>query len=208
MKAPLYNQEGKEIDTITLPEEVFAVEPSPDLIHRVAVSHMSNKRQGTAKTKTREEVRGGGRKPWRQKGTGRARHGSIRSPIWKGGGVVFGPSPEKIYAKKVTRKMKRKALAMVLSAKAKENLIYFLDDLKFEPKTKNVYRILQNLFLQKGSGVVVFPQYDKMAVRACRNIAKVAPIQAKDLNVLDLLSYKYIAMPKDSIQVIKDTFFQ
>ena len=209
MKLPLYNQQGKKIDEILLPKEIFEVPMNPDLVHQVVVCQIANRRQKIAKTKDRSEVRGGGRKPWRQKGTGRARHGSIRSPIWRKGGVTFGPTGREVFKKIIPKKMRRKALFMVLSAKAKENLIFVLDNLKIEkPKTKFMIEILDKLFLKKGSGLLVLPKIDKNIILASRNISKIDPIQAKDLNALDLLNYKYIIMPKEAIEVIKETFIK
>ena len=202
-----YNQKGEEIGETELPKEIFEVALNSDLVYQVVLSQKSNQRQISAKTKDRSEVRGGGKKPWRQKGTGRARHGSIRSPIWKGGGVTFGPTTEKVFKKIIPKKMRRKALFMVLSAKAKENLIFILDKLEIEkPKTKSMIDILNKLFLKKGSGLVVLPKIDKNIILASRNIPKTDTIQAKDLNVLDLLNYKYLLMPKEAIEVIKETF--
>lgn len=209
MKIPVYNQKGEEVSTTLLPKEIFEVQMNPDLVHQVVLAQMSARRKPIAKTKDRSEVRGGGRKPWRQKGTGRARHGSIRSPLWKGGGVTFGPRPEKVYKKKINKKMRRKALFMVLSAKAKEKLILILDNLKIEKlKTKLMVEILNKFFLGKGSGLVILAEKDDTIIKATRNIAKAQPILAKDLNVLDLLSYKYLLMPKGAIKVIKETFFK
>ena len=208
MKISVYNQKGKEIATTLLPKEIFDVKMNPDLVHQVVQSQMANRRQKTAKFKDRAEVRGGGRKPWRQKGTGRARHGSIRSPIWRGGGVTFGPTAEKVFTKKIPKKMKRKALFMVLSAKAKEGVILILDGLKIEkPKTKVMAEIFKKLFLDKGTGLIILPQKDENILKSARNISKTKTILAKDLNVLDLLSYKYLIMPKESIKVIKETFY-
>ena len=202
-----YNQKGEKIGEVKLPKEIFEVQMSPDLVHQVVVSQMANRRRKIAKAKDRSEVRGGGKKPWRQKGTGRARHGSIRSPIWKGGGVTFGPRTERVFKKIIPKKMRRKALFMVLSAKAKENLVLVLDELKLEKtKTKLMLEILNKLFLKKGSGLVVLDKKDDKIILSARNIPKVATLQAKDLNVLDLLSYKYVLMPKEAIKVIKETF--
>jgi len=192
-----------------LPKEIFEVALNSDLVHQVVLSQISNRRRKIAKTKDRSEVRGGGRKPWRQKGTGRARHGSIRSPIWKGGGVTFGPTTEKVFKKIIPKKMRKKALFMVLSVKAKENFIFILDKLEIKnSKTKSMIEILNKLFLKKGSGLVVLPKIDKNLILASRNISKVNAIQAKDLNVLDLLNYKYLVMPKEAIEVIKETFLK
>jgi len=209
MKTTIYNQEGKGIGTTILPKEIFDVKINSDLVHQVVVSQMAIRRKVVAHTKTRAEVRGGGKKPWRQKGTGRARAGSIRSPIWRGGGVTFGPTTEKVFKKRIPKKMRRKALFMVLSAKAKENLLLVLDNLKIEkPKTKLMKEILDKLFLKKGSGLVVLPRMDKDIIKAVNNIPRVSTVQAKDLNVLDLLCYKYIMMPKEAIKVIKEAFLK
>jgi len=209
MIVKVYNQKGEEVGEARLPKEIFEVKMNPDLVHQVAVSQMANRRQKTAKTKTRSEVRGGGRKPWRQKGTGRARAGSIRSPIWRGGGVTFGPTTEKVFKKRVPKKMRRKALFMVLSAKAKENLLLVLNKLEIEkPKTKAMAEILNKLFLKKGSSLIVLPQMDKNIIKATRNIPKAKTIQAKDLSVLNLLSYKYVMLPREAIKIIKDTFLE
>jgi len=147
-----YNQKGEEIGKTELPKEIFEVGLNSDLVYQVVLSQTANRRQVLAKTKDRSEVRGGGRKPWRQKGTGRARHGSIRSPIWKGGGVTFGPTTEKVFKKIIPKKMRRKALFMVLSAKAKENLILVLDKLEIEkPKTKSMIDIFEKRLWFGGS---------------------------------------------------------
>jgi len=209
MKVQVYNQKGEKISEALLPKEIFDIKMNSDLVHQVVLSQTANRRQKTAKTKDRSEVRGGGRKPWRQKGTGRARVGSTRSPIWRGGGVTFGPRTEKVFKKRIPKKMKRKALFMVLSAKTKENLLLVLDNLKIEkPKTKSMVEILNKLFLKKGSGLVVLPQMNKNIIKSTRNIPKVEVMQAKDLNVLDLLSYKYVMIPKEAIKKIKDTFLK
>ncbi len=209
MIVKVLNQKGKEVGEARLPKEIFEVKMNPDLVHQVVLVQMANRRQISAKVKTRAEVRGGGRKPWRQKGTGRARVGSIRSPIWRGGGVTFGPTTEKVFKKKISKKMRRKALFMVLSAKAKENLLLVLDKLEIEKaKTRAMAEILNKLFLKKGSGLVVLLQKDENIIKATRNIPKTATMQAKDLNVLDLLSYKYLVMPREAIKIIKDTFLK
>ncbi len=209
MKYPLFNQNGEKLKEIELPDEIFGLKINPDLVWQVVVSQMANRRQGTAHTKDRGEVRGGGRKPWRQKGLGRARHGSIRSPLWKGGGVVFGPRKEKVYKKKIPKKMKRKALLMVLSGKAKENLLFVLDDLKIEkPKTKLMREILEKFPCDQKSTLIVLPNYDKNIILSARNLPKVKTMEAKDLNALDLLSFKYLLLPQKAIKVIKETFLK
>lgn len=216
MKASVYNQQGEKVEEMELPKEIFGRELNPDLVHQVIVSQRANRRQISAHTKTRADVRGGGKKPWRQKGTGRARHGSIRSPIWRGGGVTFGPRKEKIFKKKIPKKMKRKALLMVLSKKFKDNLLIFLDKLKLEKaKTKLIIEIIkaqsQNLkdkTKKRKSFLLVLPKIDKKVILATNNIPKTATIQAKDLNCLDLLNFQYLIMPKDSIKVIEETFIK
>jgi large subunit ribosomal protein L4 len=209
MKVIIYNQKGEKTEeSINLPNEIFDVKMNSDLVHQVAISQMGNRRRIIAKTKNRSEVRGGGRKPWRQKGTGRARHGSIRSPIWRHGGVTFGPTTEVVFKKDLSKKMRRKALFMVLTAKAKKDNLIILDDLKIEePKTKLMEKILEKL-RTKGSKLVILPKKDDALIRATRNIAEAKVELAQNLNVLDLLSFKYLILPKDSIKVIKETFFK
>jgi large subunit ribosomal protein L4 len=217
MKTSVYNKEGQEVEKIVLPEEIFNIKINSDLVYQVAVSQMANRRISIAHTKDRSEVSGGGKKPWRQKGTGRARHGSIRSPIWKGGGVTFGPRKERVFEKKIPKKMTRKALFMVLSEKAKKNLLIVLDELNFSTnKTKQMVYLLNKLPLNKKenskdnkiTALILLPSMDKKVILASRNIEGVETIQAKDINVLDLLSFKYIIMPKESIKVIKETFLK
>ena len=214
LELPVYDLTGQKISKERLVPEIFGLEINPDLIYQVVVSQMANRRQGTAHTKDRGEVRGGGRKPWRQKGTGRARHGSIRSPLWRGGGVTFGPRKERVFKKIIPKKIKRKALFMVLSGKLKNDLLILLDELKIEkPKTKLLFEIIEKLRskidnFKKGSILIVLPEMDSNIILASRNIPKVGTIQAKDINALDLLSFKYLILPKRSIEVIKETFLK
>jgi large subunit ribosomal protein L4 len=207
MLVKCYAQTGKVVSQTRLPSEIFGVKINPDLVHRVAVSQTANRRRLIAHAKDRSEVRGGGKKPWRQKGTGRARHGSIRSPIWRGGGVTFGPTKERVFKKKINKKMRRKALLMVLSAKAKNNLLVLLDKIKLEkPKTKLMAEVLGKLPCKEKSTLVVLPGMDKNLILALRNLPDTETVQAKDLNALDLLNFKYLVMPKESVKIIKDTF--
>lgn len=229
MKIDIYNQIGEKIGQTKLPSEIFNVKLNSDLVHQVVVSQMANRRQGTAQVKDRGDVRGGGKKPWRQKGTGRARHGSIRSPIWKGGGVTFGPNKEKNYKRIIPKKIRRKALFMVLSEKVKNGLVWLLDRLELEEaktremakilKTQNAKRKVQNNsvnfkdkkkkeFKKSESVLIVLPRMDEKIIRAAKNIPKIATIQAKDLNCLDLLNYKYLLMPEQSIDILKTTFLE
>ncbi len=207
MKYPVYNKEGKEAGEVVLPKEIFEVKLNADLVHQIVVSQMGNKRQISAHTKTRSEVSGSGKKPWRQKGTGRARHGSIRSPLWKGGGVTFGPRNDKIYEREVPKKMRRKALFMVLSQKAKEKNLIVLDKLEIEtPKTKIVVKSLSKLPCKNQSLLIALPKYDKNTFLSARNIKKTGISEARNLNIVDLMTYKYLLMTKDSIKTIKTTF--
>lgn len=212
MKQVIYNQKGEEVGKVELPADIFGLELNKDLVHQVVVAQMSNARKVIAHTKDRSERRGGGRKPWRQKGTGRARHGSIRSPIWRGGGISFGPTKEKVFTKKINKKMKQKALFMALSSKIKDKEMVLLDKLEMkEAKTKSMTEILNNLKnkLKKDltkSVLIVLPKTDLKVIRANNNIAKTKTIRADSLNVLDILNYKYFLMIQDSIDVIKETY--
>ena len=209
MKIDTYNQNGEKIGQTLLPKEIFDVPVNSDLVWQVVVSQAANKRLPWAHTKDRSEVSGGVRKPWAQKGLGRARHGSIRSPLWRHGGITFGPRKEKIFKKKIPKKMKRKALFMVLSQKVKDDELILVDKLKVEkPKTKKFFEILKKFPLKKINTLIALPKLDKNLILAARNIPKVQTILAKDLNCLDLLSFKYLIMPKDSIKVIKETFLK
>ena len=192
-----------------LPKEVFDVPLNNDLLSQTVISYLANKRRKTAQTKDRSEVRGGGRKPWRQKGTGRARHGSIRSPLWRGGGVTFGPRIEKVFSRDIPKKARRKSLFMVLTSRAEEKDILFLDKLEIEKsKTKYFAEILNKLLPERKSVLIILAEEDKNLVRAGRNIAGVKIILAKDLNALDLLSYKKVIMLKDAIKAIEETFLK
>lgn len=207
MKAPVYNQEGKQIDEIVLPDAVFGVAFSKDLVHQVAVSQLANQRQASAHTKDRSEVSGGGRKPWRQKGTGRARHGSTRSPIWKGGGVTFGPRAEKGYEKNIPVPMRRKALCMVLSEKARRDKLVVLDSLRLEkPNTKLFASLFLRLPCAGKKALLALPAMDSAILLSARNYANAQAMQAKDLNPADLLRFPYLVLPKESIDIIVKTF--
>jgi len=208
----IYNQEGKEVGKAKLPAEIFNLPMNKDLVHQVMVAQTANARQVLAHTKDRSERRGGGAKPWRQKGTGRARHGSIRSPIWRGGGVTFGPTKERVFAKKINKKMKRKALLIVLSSKVKDKEMVLLDKLELvQAKTKQMMEVFNNLKtkikkdLTKGT-LIVLPASDQKIIRAIKNIPKIKTIRADSLNVSDILSYRYLLMPQEAIEVIKKTY--
>jgi len=214
MKETIYNQKGEEVGKADLPAEVFELEINQDLVHQAVVAQMANSRKVVAHTKDRSEKRGGGRKPWRQKGTGRARHGSIRSPIWRGGGVTFGPTKERNFSKKINKKMKRKALFMALTSKAKDKELVLIDNLELtEGKTKKMTQVLESLSkkikkeFNKGT-LIVLPEKDEKISRASRNIPKIKVIRADNLNVLSVLSHQYLMIltPQDAIKVIRETY--
>jgi len=210
MKQAIYNQEGEKTGELDLPQDVFGLETNTDLLHQVISVYLSNKRRGTAHTKNRAEVSGGGRKPWRQKGTGRARHGSTRSPIWVGGGVAFGPRKEKKYSRKNPKKMKKKALAVALSAKVKNKQIILIKDLNLEmAKTRILNKIIENLkenidIFEKGKILILLSQKDENVSRAARNLPGVKVRDAINVNALDILSAKYVLLTQEAIDLIKN----
>lgn len=207
MKTDIYNQNGEVTGSATLPKEIFDVKFNADLVHQVSVSLSANKRQISAHTKTRGEVRGGGKKPWKQKSTGRARHGSSRSPIWKGGGITHGPRTDRIFAKDIPIKMRRKALFMVLSEKARNKCLVILDEIKLEKgKTKEMANSLMKLPCKNAGTLVALPNYDKKIFMATRNIKKTYVEDARNINVLQLLTSKYLLLTKESIKTIENTF--
>lgn len=191
-----------------MPKRIFDTNINMSLVHQAVVAQASNVRQVSADVKTRAEVRGGGRKPWRQKGTGRARHGSSRSPIWRGGGITFGPTSERNYSKKINKKMKQKALSMVLAQKAKDEELIVLDELNLsEPKTKEINLILKNIFKTEkakpvSSVLIVATDQDKKIARASRNINKVTVAKPGSLNILDLVNSKYAVLTKEAVESI------
>jgi len=202
MQVPVYNIQGEQVSETELRDDIFAAPVNEALMHQALVRQLANARLGTHKTKTRGEVRGGGRKPWRQKGTGRARQGSTRAPHWRGGGSVFGPTPRS-YTQKMPRKMRRQALRSALSVKASGSQVKVLDALEMaEPKTKDLLRILESLGV--GSSVLILlPQSDQVVLRSVHNLPKVRTLVAQYLNVRDLLQYDYILMPLASLEVIE-----
>jgi large subunit ribosomal protein L4 len=216
MEAKIYNQEGKEAGKITLQESVFGVPWNADLVHQVVVSMQSNAREAIAHTKTRGEVRGGGKKPWKQKGTGRARHGSTRSPIWVGGGVAHGPRNDKNFSRKVNKKMKAKALYVILSKKYKDGEVLFVDDIALSvPKAAQAREIISNLGGVKGyeklsgkrknAAFIGLLKNDANVAKSFGNFGNVEVDELRNLNPLTALQYKYlvIANPKESLKVIE-----
>lgn len=209
MTTALYNQSGEEIGKVELPDWVFNVKVNPDLVHQAVLAQLANERRPLAHAKGRGEVRGGGKKPWRQKGTGRARHGSIRSPIWKGGGVTHGPLKEKDYSKKLNKKSKQKALFMVLSSKVRDGELKVVDSIEMaEAKTKTMKGILENILAGKGSVLLVQPDSNQKLVKASRNLSFAKTTRADSLNVKDLLERKFLVLMKDSIPVIEKTYLK
>ncbi len=212
MESIIYNQDGKETGKMTLPESVFGVSWNPDIVHQVSQSMLSNRRQGSAHTKTRGEVSGGGKKPWKQKGTGRARHGSTRSPIWVGGGVAHGPRNDKNYDRKINRELKKKALYIALSKKLKEGEILLLNGLVMpEIKSKDAKDVLMSLSKIKGyasiaksknAAFIALPGKDKHVEKSFQNFGNLSVGEARNLNLLDVLTYKYIviANPEESLK--------
>jgi len=216
MQTTTYNQKGEESGKIEIPKNIFGLKWNDDLVHQVVVSMQSNKRAPIAHAKGRGEVSGGGKKPWRQKGTGRARHGSSRSPIWKGGGATHGPLSEKNYTKKINKKMKQKALFVALSRKLHDNEILFLDKVNLDKtKTKDAVGVLSSLSKIKGfeklttkkrnTAIVTMPAKDANTALSFRNIAGIGVGEIKNLNVLDILSSKYLIIldTKDSVGVLE-----
>lgn len=208
----VYNQQGEKIGQMELPAKIFGAPINLDLVHQAVMAQMANVRQVLAHTKDRSEVRGGGRKPWRQKGTGRARHGSIRSPIWRGGGVTFGPTKQRVFAKKINQKMKQQALLMGLSSKLRDQELILLDKLELtEAKTKQMAGIINNLKTKLGKDLnkgvlIVLAKPDCLITRASRNIPKIKTLIADSLNIKDVLSFKYLLLLQGAIKIIEKTY--
>jgi len=200
----VYNMEGKEVGTIELNDAVFGAQVNEHLVHMAVVQQLANNRQGTQKAKTRAEVSGGGIKPWRQKGTGHARQGSIRAPQWKGGGVVFAPVPRD-YSFKMNRKEKQAALKSVLTDKVQGGNLIVLDELKFdEIKTKNFVNVMNNLKVV--SGLVVLADNDKNVVMSARNVENVNTSLVNAINVYDILNAKTLVLTKDAVSKIEEVY--
>ena len=213
MEATVYNSQGKETSKVTLPEAVFGLKWNGDLVSQVFNSMNTNARTNVAHTKDRSDVRGGGKKPWAQKGTGRARHGSSRSPIWVGGGVTFGPRNHKNFSRKVNKKMKAKALFTILSKKFEDNEIIFVDALNFkEPKTKEAKKVIEGLSTIKGfedlrtkrnnKAVIAIETNDIMAKKSFSNYSNVFTDEVRNINPVKLLKYKYLIIenPEKSLE--------
>lgn len=204
-KVPVLDMEGKQVGEIELADSIFGIEPNNHVLHEAVVMQLASQRRGTHDVKNRSEVRGGGRKPWRQKGTGRARQGSIRAPQWVGGGTVFGPTPRS-YAYKLPKKVRRLALKSALSTKVNENSIIVLDSLNFDaPKTKEMARVLANVNATKKALVVGLDANSNAALSA-RNIPGVKFVAANGINVYDLLNHDSLVITKDAVAKVEEVF--
>ncbi|MBP5592990.1 MAG: 50S ribosomal protein L4 [Clostridia bacterium] len=200
----VFNQAGQEVEEINLDDAVFGAEVNVPLIHQVATAQLVNQRQGTKSTLTRTEVAGGGRKPWRQKGTGNARQGSIRAPQWKHGGVVFAPKPRD-FSQKINKRMKAAAFVSAISSKVADNQLYIVDEIKTEGKTKEIAAMLSALKLEKRT-LLVLSSGDELAVRASKNIAKVDTVQADQVSVLDLMNNTDVLVTKAAVKLIEEAY--
>ncbi len=206
MTVKVYNQDGQEVDSVELAAEVFDIEPNEALVHQYVVNYLARRRQGTASTKTRREVRGGGRKPWRQKGTGRARAGTICSPLWRGGGVVFGPSPRN-YGSKMPKRMKRLAIQSVFSDKAKAECIKVLDQIELsEIKTKAVLGIMSKLDLDGKKCLLLDDGKNDNLVLSCRNLPKVKYSCAALANGYDVLNADWLIFTRAGLKKVEEVF--
>ncbi len=206
-KVVLYNINGDQVGEIDLNDSVFGVSVHRSVLHDAVVAHLAGQRRGTHDTKTRSEVAGGGKKPWRQKGTGRARHGSTRSPIWRGGGVVFGPHPRD-YSIRLPKKVRRLAMRSALSSKVEEGNIVVLDELKMEhPKTREMARILNNLKVNN-KALVVIDSTDENVVKSARNIPGIKPVAASWLNVYDILAHNTLVITKEAVTRVEEVLAQ
>lgn len=200
----VYNMEGSEVGKMDLNDNVFAAKVNEHLMHMAVVLQLANKRQGTQKAKTRSEVRGGGRKPWRQKGTGHARQGSTRAPQWTGGGVVFAPTPRD-YSFKLNKKEKRAALKSALSSRVAENKFVVVDELKFDAiKTKDFAKVMSNLGVEKA--LVVINDNDTNVVMSAKNIPTVKTASTSTINVYDILKYNTVVVTKDAVNTIQEVY--
>jgi len=204
-KVDVYNMDGQKVGDMILSDDVFGVEVNKTVMHAAVVNILANARQGTQSTKTRAEVRGGGRKPWRQKGTGRARHGSIRSPQWVGGGVALGPKPRS-YSYTLPKKVKRLALKSALTSKVLENNIMVLDELKLEAiKTKEMAKVLDKLNVDT-SALIVLPAVDENVIKSSRNISGVKTALVNTINTYDILRYKKFIVTREAIAKIEEVY--
>ena len=204
-KVDVYDIKGKKVSDIELADSVFGIEPNENIVHSVLVNYLANQRQGTQSTKTRAEVSGGGKKPWRQKGTGRARQGSIRAPQWIKGGIALGPKPRS-YKYSVNKKEKRLAIKSVLSSKVLEKELTVVDKLELaEIKTKTMVKALQDLKVE-GKTLIILPENNKNVLMSSRNIEGVKTIVANNINIFDLLKYTNLILPVDTVKKLEEVY--
>ncbi len=204
-KIDVYNIEGKKVNDVELKEDIFGIIPNEELVHSVIVNYLANQRQGTQSTKTRAEVRGGGKKPWRQKGTGRARQGSIRAPHWVGGGIALGPKPRS-YSYKLNKKERRLAIKSCLSSKVIENELTVVDKFEFnEIKTKEVAKMLNNLKLE-GKTLILLPEKNEIIQKSARNIKGVKTLSVNTINAYDLVKYKNLVVTLDTVKRLEEVY--
>ena len=204
-KVDVYNMQGKKVSDVELSEAVFGIEPNENVVHSVLVNYLANQRQGTQSTKTRAEVRGGGKKPWRQKGTGRARQGSIRAPQWIKGGIALGPKP-RTYTYKVNKKEKQLAIRSLLSAKVLDNELTVVDKLEVkEAKTKVMAKALTDLKVE-GKALIILADRNDNVLRSSRNIEGVKTIELNTINVFDLLNCNKLVLPLDTVKKLEEVY--
>ena len=208
-KITVYNQQGKKVKEIALNPKIFDIEIKPMVVQQVVVAQTANSRDAIAHTKSRPEVRGGGRKPWRQKGTGRARHGSNRSPLWVGGGITFGPTKERNFSKKVNKKVKIKALFMALSDKARGKKIVVVDKLELsEAKTKALVEAVAKLPNRDQKTLIAMSKKDTKIVMAAKNVPTLKTIAANSLNIVDLLNYQFLLITEKGLKTVEETYLK
>ncbi|WP_026389249.1 50S ribosomal protein L4 [[Acholeplasma] multilocale] len=207
MNLKVLNQQGQEVKDITLNDKVWGIEPHQQAIYDTVVAQQAALRQGTKKTKTRAEVRGGGRKPWRQKGTGRARQGSIRAPQWRGGGVAFGPTPDINYKKSVNKKVKALAFRSALSLKASENNLVIVDKFEFsKPSTKEMVAVMKNLQIDNQKTLIITKDREEFVVKSANNIERVKTLKANQINVFDLLNATKLVMTEEAALAVEGVY--
>ena len=208
-KVTVYNLEGKKVGDLELNKDIFDIEVKEEVIHKVVVAHLSNRRNVVASTKDRSEVRGGGAKPWKQKGTGRARHGSNRSPIWIGGGVTFGPSSSRNFKKKINKKEKKKALFMTLSSKVNDKKLILVDELKMKKiSTKDFIKNINKLPIKNENVLVVLAEKDEIVVKSSKNISSIKSTIAGSLNLYDILKYDSLLMTVRAVENLEKIYKQ
>ena len=204
-KIDVYNIEGKKVNDVELKEDIFGIIPNEELVHSVIVNYLANQRQGTQSTKTRAEVRGGGKKPWKQKGTGRARQGSIRAPHWVGGGIALGPKPRS-YSYKLNKKERRLAIKSCLSSKVIENELTVVDKFEFNAiKTKEVAKMLNSLKLE-GKTLILLPEKNEIIQKSARNIKGVKTLSVNTINAYDLVNYKNLVVTLDTVKRLEEVY--